>query len=242
MNQETRNAKFAKYAAKGAYHWDNVSRSLRKHNAFTHARYVRALRALHVQPGQRVLDVGCGDGVLSAMIAQAGAHVIGIDYVPAALRFAVEHTLAAPARFVAGSAYALPFVSSIFDAVVAAEIIEHLDRPDDFLAEIHRVLRPGGRSVIMTPHRLTEQPLDPEHVKEFFPDEVATCLSHFFVDVTLELSHPVWLLEVYQHKIAGKRVIKLVMNFSSVYLGRNPFLTDRRYLYYAQIVATGVKA
>lgn len=232
---------FAKYAAQGAYHWAEVSRSLRSHNAFTHARYVRALRALRVQPGQRALDIGCGDAVLSAMLAQAGAHVVGIDYLPEVLTLAAQRTAALAVTFAAGSAYALPVASASFDAVVASDVIEHLDRPHHLIAEAHRALRPGGRIVITTPHRLTERPLDREHVSEFFPDELGRLLRASFANVTIQLSHPVWLSDLYLHEIGGRRLIRLLVNMMSAYFGRNPFLTDRRFRYYAQIIAMGIK-
>ena len=232
---------FSKYTDKGAYHWRDVSHSLRGHNAFTHARYVRALRVLAPQRGQRILDVGCGDGALSAMIARSGAHVFGMDYVLQGLGFAAEHTRTLPAWFVAASADALPVHSGSLDAVVATEIIEHLARPDDLLAELHRVLRVGGRIVVTTPHRLTEEPIDPEHVSEFFPEELAKHLRRFFAQVAVQPSHPLWLSELYVQEFGQRRWLRLVINMLSLYARRNPFLSDRRYRYYAQLVATGVK-
>jgi 2-polyprenyl-3-methyl-5-hydroxy-6-metoxy-1,4-benzoquinol methylase len=235
-------AVFAKYASKGqSYHWGEASGSLRRHNAFTHARYIRVLRAIGPLAGEHVLDVGCGDGVLSAMVARSGARVVGVDYVLRALRTARDCTRPLPAAFAAASACALPFAADSFDVVIAAEIIEHLRRPGELVAEMHRVLGPGGRVVVTTPYRLSEHPCDAEHVSEFYPDELTACLGAFFTDVTVQLSHPVWLTEIYLQPTGGRRWMRALVNLLAVYLGYNPFLTDRRFRYYAQIVATGVR-
>ena len=125
--------------------------------------------------------------------------------------------------------------------MVAAEVIEHLGRPTDLLAEIHRVLKPGGCVIITTPYRLTEKPLDSEHVAEFYPGEIAALVGTLFDRVTVELSHPVWLTDLYLHRMAGHFWVRWVVNLLSVCVGHNPFLTGSAFRYYAQIVVAGVK-
>ncbi|MBN9264683.1 MAG: methyltransferase domain-containing protein [Hyphomicrobium sp.] len=100
--------------------------------------------------GKRVLDVGCGDGLLSARLAQEGAQIIGIDNDPRMLDAARRRAGGAKFRptFVGGSAEALPFPDGLFDIVVAITVLCLLSDPEKAFREMSRVLRPGGRIVI----------------------------------------------------------------------------------------------
>jgi len=103
-----------------------------------------ALReALGDLAGLRVLDLGCGKGRFARPLAEEGATVIGLDLSQAMLREARGLDR------VRGSSRRLPFASGTFDAVIAVEVFEHLDSIDPALAESRRVLRPGGRLLIV---------------------------------------------------------------------------------------------
>lgn len=108
------------------------------------------VRALAVQPGERVLDVGCGTGTLSLLIAEqtpAGL-VSGIDIDPAILLAAQRKVIGGAAvALVRGSAAVLPYVDESFDCVASSLMFHHLPAPlkRAMLAEVRRVLRPGGR-------------------------------------------------------------------------------------------------
>jgi ubiquinone/menaquinone biosynthesis C-methylase UbiE len=101
------------------------------------------LDAARVGPGVRVLDVATGPGYVAAAAAQRGAAVVGVDFSAAMLAEARRHHPAID--FQAGNAEALSFPDASFDAVVMSFGLLHLGRPDEALAEAHRVLRPGGR-------------------------------------------------------------------------------------------------
>ncbi|HUP32844.1 MAG TPA: methyltransferase domain-containing protein [Gaiellaceae bacterium] len=92
-------------------------------------------------PGS-VLDVGCGEGVLTDSVAAAcpAAHVVGLDVPSPTLRseWAARSTAV---EFVEGSAYELPFADGTFDLATALELLEHLERPTEALAELRRVAR-----------------------------------------------------------------------------------------------------
>jgi ubiquinone/menaquinone biosynthesis C-methylase UbiE len=107
-------------------------------------------------PGEHVLDVGCGTGVLTRMAAQqvgAGGAVVGIDPSPAMLQIARRNanTEASRARFKVAAIEALPFDSGRFDVVFSSCMSHHL--PPQLkragFAEVYRVLKPGGRFVIV---------------------------------------------------------------------------------------------
>ena len=101
------------------------------------------LDAARVGPGVRVLDVATGPGYVAAAAARRGAAVVGVDFSAAMLAEARRHH--PEVEFQAGDAEALPFPDATFDAVVMSFGLLHLGRPDQALAEAHRVLRPGGR-------------------------------------------------------------------------------------------------
>jgi demethylmenaquinone methyltransferase / 2-methoxy-6-polyprenyl-1,4-benzoquinol methylase len=106
-------------------------------------RWRRLTVAAAVRPGDRVLDVCCGTGDLALASAEAGGHVVGLDFSEKMLARAREKSDAVD--WVRGDATALPFADGEFDAVTVGFGIRNLEDLERGLAEIARVLRPGGR-------------------------------------------------------------------------------------------------
>jgi SAM-dependent methyltransferase len=114
-----------------------------------------------IAPGDRVLDLGCGAGRHTFECYRRGAHVVALDRDGAelrevagwlaAMREAGEAPPGARAAAVEGDALALPFPNGSFDAVIAAEVLEHIPDDKGALAEAVRVLRPGGRIAVTVP-------------------------------------------------------------------------------------------
>jgi ubiquinone/menaquinone biosynthesis C-methylase UbiE len=112
--------------------------------------------AMHIQPGQHVLDVGCGPGVDTIALAEfigASGSVDGVDADPAMVA-AAEHRASAAGvhdrvHHRVADALALPFDANTFDAVRAERLFQHLSDPRAALAELLRVTRPGGWIVVL---------------------------------------------------------------------------------------------
>ncbi|MBB5782595.1 class I SAM-dependent methyltransferase [Nonomuraea jabiensis] len=116
------------------------------------AAYTRVATAARPRAGERVLDVGCGTGYLSRILAPVvtpSGHVTGVDPSPAMIEYASRH---APANctYVEGSGQDLPFPDGSFDLVISSLAVHHIPaeaRPEA-LRQMFRVLRPGGRLLI----------------------------------------------------------------------------------------------
>ncbi len=105
--------------------------------------------------GQRVLDLGCGGGMLAEPMAAAGARVTGIDPSAASLEAAREHASknGLEIDYRLARAEQIPFDDESFDLVAAFDVLEHLDDLERSLGEVARVLRPGGRLIYDTMNR-----------------------------------------------------------------------------------------
>jgi SAM-dependent methyltransferase len=112
----------------------------------------RLVRWARIGSGQRVLDVACGTGVVSVTAARAGAQVTGLDLTPELLQVARENSRIAdlPIDWHEGDAEALPFEAAAFDVVVSQYGHIFAPRPDVAIAEMLRVLKPGGTIAFST--------------------------------------------------------------------------------------------
>jgi SAM-dependent methyltransferase len=104
----------------------------------------------HVAAGERVLDVGCGEGWFATELARAGVLVMGIDVAEEPLRRGRQRDDGLDLRLVDADG-PWPLDDASFDAVWAGETIEHVADTIGWLSEIRRVLRPGGRLLLSTP-------------------------------------------------------------------------------------------
>lgn len=103
-----------------------------------------------VRRGDRALDMGCGDGAFTAVMAEAGAQAIGADVAQAALDRAAAQHPGLDFRLIPIEG-PLPFADCRFDLVWASEVIEHVADTARWLSEVRRVLAPGGRLLLTTP-------------------------------------------------------------------------------------------
>jgi ubiquinone/menaquinone biosynthesis C-methylase UbiE len=104
----------------------------------------------HVAAGDRVLDLGCGDGGFTAALSESGTHPTGADIAEGALARARErHPGADYVRIDPHGRW--PFPDAGFDAVWAGEVVEHVADTERWVNEVRRVLRPGGQLILTTP-------------------------------------------------------------------------------------------
>ena len=125
--------------------------------AFDQQKVNTALKeVLSPAPGERILEVGCGSGLLCRLMAPAVApegKVTGMDISPEFIKiardYAIHADLSDSIQWGAGRAEALPFQDAKFDGVLAARLLLHVSNPESVLSELTRVVRPGGRVVVM---------------------------------------------------------------------------------------------
>ncbi|MFF0148689.1 methyltransferase family protein [Amycolatopsis sulphurea] len=144
------------------------------------------LALLPLCAGATVLEAGCGEGYGAGLIARHARRVLALDYdVPTTEHVARRYPDVTVAR--ANLAY-LPVTDRAVDIVANFQVIEHLWDQGGFLAECHRVLRPGGKLLVTTPNRLTftpdsDTPLNPFHTRELAPSELDGLLRTAGFDV-----------------------------------------------------------
>jgi SAM-dependent methyltransferase len=128
----------------------------------------------------RVLDLGCGVGHSFSLLAPR--ETVGVDLDAGALQGQARETVVADMR-------ALPFGDASFASVVSVQSIEHVPDPERALAEVVRVLAPGGVAVFVTPNRLTfgrpDEIIDPFHFREYDPEELRAVCAPFFASVEI---------------------------------------------------------
>jgi trans-aconitate 2-methyltransferase len=123
-------------------HWDATRYD--GHHAFVWQQGVVLLELLAPRPGERILDLGCGTGHLTAQIAAAGAEVVGLDLAPTMIEQA--RRTYAQLRFVTGDARDFAF-DQPFDAVLSNAALHWVKPPEKVIACVARALKPGGRFV-----------------------------------------------------------------------------------------------
>jgi SAM-dependent methyltransferase len=131
--------------------------------------------------GRRVVDLACGEGYGSAVLAETAASVVGVDANPEAF----EHARA-KYRQVTFERTMIELWQGDVDCVVFLQTIEHIQDPDAMLEHVRELIGPGGVAYISTPNVLTLAPKgaersgNPWHVREYRPDEYrGLCERHF---------------------------------------------------------------
>ncbi len=135
--------------------------------------------------GRRVLDVACGEGYGTALLARHAAHVTGVDISAEAIAHAQgAYAHLANAQFMAAPCTALPLADASVDLAVTFETIEHIREQAEFLAEVARVLTADGVLVLSCPNKLEYSDkrdyANEFHVKELYRDELEALVAARF--------------------------------------------------------------
>ncbi|HRO70478.1 MAG TPA: class I SAM-dependent methyltransferase [Chitinophagaceae bacterium] len=141
--------------------------------------------AMEYTRGKTVLDIACGEGYGSNLIAREAEKVVGVDVDDKTIQLAKEKYNAKNLEFLRGEAENIPCAAQAFDVVVSFETIEHTEKQEQMLREIKRVLKPGGLLIMSTPEKVAYTKLlngqtNPFHYKELNLPEFEKLLATQF--------------------------------------------------------------
>lgn len=140
------------YEEHAAGWWDRTNPYFRSLISVNEFRVELLNRWRVIKPGYLTVDLGCGGGLMAAPCEQAGADIVGIDLSPGSLRTAREHT-SSRACYATGDVRAVPLADGCADAVIVADVIDHVSEYEKVLAECARLLKPGGKLFVTTLNR-----------------------------------------------------------------------------------------
>lgn len=149
--------------------------------------YAYGIAAEQLGSGDRVLDIGFGEGYGSETLRQAGAEYRGIEVDPEI----VDHARTTYGPFFdVYDGTAIPAEDTSFDLVLAFQMIAYLDDPQPLLREMRRVIAPSGLVLVTTPNRAYrlfdgQRPWNRYHAREYLAGELEAVLSETFDDVTV---------------------------------------------------------
>lgn len=143
----------------------------------------RYLFALPHTRGKKVLDLACGEGYGSALLAASASEVIGMDIAPDAIAHAKAAYKSKNLSFKVGAMESVP-LDDLFDVIVCFEAIEHILNQDLLCKEVKRLLKPNGIFIVSTPNKWVYsengKTQNPYHLKELDLTELQTLLANYF--------------------------------------------------------------
>lgn len=172
--------------------------------------FQRSLLAYHAAAERLsgdVLEIGTGTGYGIRVVAPHTRRFVTIDkHRPTNLS---ELTQEAPnIEFREATVPPLPFNDGTFDFVISFQVIEHIKQDTEFVREVHRVLRPGGKFIVTTPNAPMSLTRNPWHVREYRAEELCTLLQGHFAKVeTLGVLGNDRVMKYYEHNREGVRRI-----------------------------------
>ena len=167
-----------------------------------HQRLLKAYYVAKEYVEGNLLEIGCGEGRGVELLAPLVTQYTAIDKIlPVIDQLRKEYP---DQKFEAGNIPPLPYDDNVFDSIVSFQVIEHIKADDQFLSEIHRVLKPGGVALITTPNIKYSLSRNPWHIREYEAHELTDKASRFFKLVQMKgISGNEKVMEYYENNKAS---------------------------------------
>jgi SAM-dependent methyltransferase len=169
--------------------------------------------ALPFMKDKKVIDIGCGSGYGTSMLATVATKVVGVDISEEAVQSAKDNYSSAKIEFSVGDVSRLQFGDGEFDAGVCFEVIEHIEKPEILLREARRFIKDRGIFIVSTPNgavKVSSQK-NPFHVREYNPPEFQKLLEGSF-------PKDKWDIEIFGQFIEGKHYSGFGVAIKYIYL------------------------
>jgi SAM-dependent methyltransferase len=175
-----------------------------------------------------VLDLGCGTGYGSFILAESARRVFGIDISEEAVGFARQNYFARNISFSVADCSNLSLATGSLDSVVCFEVIEHLPEQESLLREAHRVLKADGFLIISTPNRVfytdERNEINPFHSREFNFEEFRSCLETYFSKVQVYFQNHTFSIFIGDPRCSIGGVSRFGQNIESLESSANFFV------------------
>jgi ubiquinone/menaquinone biosynthesis C-methylase UbiE len=184
----------------------SFGRDLCQHGFADMAQLDRLLEVTHLGPGRRVLDLGCGNGMIAEYLSdRSGAHVSGLDYVPEAVRQAKERTAAKHERlsFIVGDINALDLRAGAYETIICIDSIYFSDDYNRTIGQLRAALRPRGQLAFL--YSYGREPWVP--IEEFRADRLAPECTPLAVALAANgLAFRTWDFSADEYRLAQDRL------------------------------------
>lgn len=189
---------------------------------------IRYKSAQELVRGKTVLDIACGSGYGTKMLAATAKKVYGVDVNNTAIQYAKKNYTSPKIDYRIGDAVEIPLEDGAVDVVVSFETIEHISQYEEFINEIKRVLKPGGLFIVSTPNNEEYPETNPFHVHEFSFKELDRLLSKHFLH-SKHFYQATWLYSA----LLDKKMIETQWDKSIRTLQVVPLNTDKSVYYFS---------
>ena len=164
--------------------------SVRQHLLFLRHRFAYDYVGRELRPVDRVVEVGCGAGYGATQLSDLAARFVGLDVDAGVVAHASDAYASGDCEFRVYDGVRIPFDDASFDVAVSLQVVEHVSDDLGYIAEVARVLAPGGALYLTTPNRLTRvdpgrKPWNRYHLREYTPAELSALMHSAFADVQM---------------------------------------------------------
>tara|TARA_B100001964_G_C14095303_1_gene536712 strand:+ start:134 stop:859 length:726 start_codon:yes stop_codon:yes gene_type:complete len=219
---------FNKYQQLGAYHWKDIDTSsfykILTRSISLYTRYQKCLKYIQKKAGS-CIEIGCGDGALSYLIATKGIRVLGCDTDQTGIDLAIKQVKGLPfsnlVQFKCCNFLDVNIDPESVDVIILADVIEHLEEPLTILQEIKRLGKPGGQLIITTPVEREIGSQDSNHVCEYTEESLKLLLMEIFPSTVVKPFTPLIFHDLC-NKYSLSFMFRYLFNTFSI-IGINPF-------------------